>query len=370
MSQTGEPKTEQQEQEEKILRPDFRHEGELRRKLLQDLIDWEKEHPEAVSAYEEEQEALREEELERQSKLLYKLGEKIRYRAGSIREFVEDIQDEHIGAFAGQSTFFIFLSFFPLISVILTIVRILPFTEEELVNMVYQVFPEQFRIYVADMINDIYRNTSGSVALISVVLAVWSAAKGIMSIRSGLNEVYRSREKKNYFMIRGISSIYTILVILLIIVMIPLNVFGRQIFHYINKNFMDFSNFTYFIFGLRTVASFVALFLVFWIMYTLIPNRKLRFRRQMPGAFFTAGIWMLMTKLLSVYFSRFMTKSYMYGSLTTVVLILFWMYWLIYFLFVGAEINEYLYRERKKSGKYLDDVKIRKRRRKEAAQQP
>ncbi len=360
MAQNPEQKTEKPEDRDKILRPDFRHERELRNKILQDVLDWEKEHPEAVSAFEEEKDA----ELQAEKDKRKGIRNRLHYRVVTISEFAAGIGDQHIGAFAAQSTFFIFLSFFPLINVILTIVRILPFTEEELVYFVSQALPEQFRVYVADIINDIYSNTTGSVAIISILLAVWSAAKGIMSIRNGLNEVYRSREQRNYFLIRGISSIYTILVILLIIIMIPVNIFGRQLFHYITKNFVDFGNFTYFIFGLRTVATFVMLFLVFWIMYTLIPNRKLRFRRQMPGAFFTAGMWIFMTKLLSIYFQRFMTKSYMYGSLTTVVLIMFWMYFLFLFLFIGAEVNEYLYQERKKSGKYMDDKKIKKRKNK------
>ena len=124
-------------------------------------------------------------------------------RFKDIIRFVNSTADEHMGAFAAQSAFFIFLSFFPIVNILINIPRYLPITDDQLLEILYAVLPSRFETYVGNIVADMYKNSSGSVAIISVVIAVWSAAKGIMAIKYGLNEVYRSRQTRNYFIIRS-----------------------------------------------------------------------------------------------------------------------------------------------------------------------
>ena len=120
-----------------------------------------------------------------------------------IIDFSYDSADQHISAFVGQSTFFIFLSFFPLINLIFVFAPFLPFSEEQLTDLMLKVFPADLAKYVESMIKDIYSNGAPSFTIISVVVGLWASAKGLMAIRNGLNEIYHSREKKNYFVYIG-----------------------------------------------------------------------------------------------------------------------------------------------------------------------
>lgn len=260
-----------------------------------------------------------------------------------LKNFIKGTADEHISAFAAQTAFFLFLAFFPLVSLIMSLSAFLPITQNQLIELICNVLPARFEDYVISIVNDIYEGRSYTMTIVSAGIALWSAAKGLLALRLGLNEVYRSREQRNYLIIRGISSAYTALFLVMLVFMIPLNMFGTQIALFVINKFPDFDNVTMLVLGLRTLATFIILFLFFWMLYTIVPTRRLKAIRQIPGAVFTAGAWILITKIMSLYIDQFMTNSYMYGSLTMVILIMLWLYSVSCMIFIGAQINEYLY---------------------------
>ena len=273
-------------------------------------------------------------------------------RLKDIMKFWSGTADEHMGAFAAQSAFFIFLSFFPLINIVISLPKFLPFSREQMLEIIYYILPNRFESYVGDIVAEMYSNSTNSMTVISIIITLWSAAKGIMSIRTGLNEVYRSRENRNYFIIRGISSVYTLVFIIIFIALIPLNMFGTQIALYILGRFPHYANEALLVLSLRSTATFILLFVMFDLMYTIVPTRKLKFKNQLPGAFFAAISWVGVTKIFSLYIDYFAVKSYMYGSLTTVIMLLFWMYIVIYLVFMGAQLNEYLHTCRKREAEF------------------
>lgn len=260
-----------------------------------------------------------------------------------LKNFIQGTADEHIFAFAAQTAFFLFLAFFPLVSLIMSLSAFLPITQNQLIELICNVLPARFEDYVISIVNDIYEGRSYTMTIVSAGIALWSAAKGLLALRLGLNEVYRSREQRNILIIRGISSAYTALFLVMLVFMIPLNMFGTQIALFVINKFPDFDNVTMLVLGLRTLATFIILFLFFWMLFTIVPTRKLKAIRQVPGAVFTAIAWIAITKIMSLYIDQFMTNSYMYGSLTMVILIMLWLYFVSCMIFVGAQINEYLY---------------------------
>ena len=77
-------------------------------------------------------------------------------------------------------------------------------------------------------------------------------------------------------------------------------------------------------------------------MYTMLPNKRRDFRKQIPGAAATSISWSLFSYGFSIYLTYAHGMSADYGSLTTVVIVMLWLYFCMWLLFLGAEINEYL----------------------------
>ena len=76
----------------------------------------------------------------------------------------------------------------------------------------------------------------------------------------------------------------------------------------------------------------------------MLPNRKASIRSQLPGSIMSAVGWALLSFGISVYVDYFNGFS-MYGSLTTIVLVMLWLYFGMYILLVAAEVNN-IYEER------------------------
>lgn len=87
--------------------------------------------------------------------------------------------------------------------------------------------------------------------------------------------------------------------------------------------------------GLVMLALLIAFFDV---IFTALPNRKLSFRGQLPGAVICGVAWYVFSFGLSVYVDYFNGFS-MYGSLTTIALIMLWLYFCMYIMMMSAEVN-------------------------------
>ena len=146
----------------------------------------------------------------------------------TISEFADSISKDHMGAFAAQSAFFILLSIFPIINIILAFIKFLPMTEKDFVDFISKLMPDGANNTIVGIVGEIYDNSAGTLTIVSLVIGLWSAAKGIMAIRNGLNEVYKAKTKVNFLIQRLISSFYTMIIVIAVLATSLISVFGDQ----------------------------------------------------------------------------------------------------------------------------------------------
>lgn len=256
-----------------------------------------------------------------------------------IRSFLRKLRDDFITAFSAQAAFFIILSFFPFVMFLLTLIQYLPFTKGDLLITFSGIIPDAFESLLITLIEEIYDKASGTVISITVITALWSASKGFVAIVKGLNSVYGIDETRNYIKLRLISIFYTLTFAGMIIVSLGFLVFGNRIYLWVSDKFNLLNDLALLIISLRTVVGFCVLILFFMALYLYIPNRKSKFIKELPGAIITAGGWMGFSYLYSFYIDNMGNYSYMYGSLTAIVLLMVWLYACMYIMFIGAELN-------------------------------
>lgn len=95
------------------------------------------------------------------------------------------------------------------------------------------------------------------------------------------------------------------------------------------------------IMGMRTLITTGVLAVLFLVLYKCIPNRKASFKSQCPGALISSLAWSIFSLAFSMYLDIALAASNMYGSLTMIVFIMIWMYFCMWILLIGAEINAY-----------------------------
>lgn len=252
------------------------------------------------------------------------------------------IGDDHVGAYAAQSAYFFMLCMIPIILILLTIVRYTPVTKADIMTAVIQVFPKSVNSMITSIVNQVYNQSVGIISF-TVIMAMWSAGKGVLSMSTGLNCVYGCKETRNYLYLRLRATFYTVLFLLVIILLLVLSVFGNSLTIFIERHFPIVSGVADRLMSARIVVT-PAVLIMFWLfVYKFLPNRKEKLLRQLPGAIVATIGWMSVSWVFSVYLDIFEGFSSMYGSLTTIVLIMLWLYCCMYSVLIGAEVNVLLY---------------------------
>lgn len=254
--------------------------------------------------------------------------------------FFGKIRDDHVSAFSAQAAFFIIISFFPFIMFLLSIVPFLSLKESTILNLATQIFPNAFNSLIVLVITEVYRKVnSGTLISITVITALWSAGKGFLAIMKGLNSVYGIQETRKSIILRIISTLYTLVFAIMLIASIILFIFGNKLYLWIETRFPVLQDLALLIISLRTIVGLIILLIFFLVIYVAIPNRKTKISRELPGALVCAAGWMGFSYAFSYYIDHYSNYASMYGSLTTIVLFMLWMYFCMYILFIGAEIN-------------------------------
>ena len=123
-----------------------------------------------------------------------------------------------------------------------------------------------------------------------------------------------------------------------IIFSLLLMVFGRNIQKLLRGDLSILQRFMNGVINARIYILLIVLITFFAIMMKILPNRKTKFISQLPGAIFSALGWYFLSFIISVYVDDFNGFS-MYGSLTTWVLVMIWLYFCMYILLIGGKIN-------------------------------
>ena len=250
-----------------------------------------------------------------------------------------EVGSNHVGAYAAQSAYFFILCMIPIILLLLTMVQYTPVTKADVMTAVVQVFPTTVDSLIVSIFNQVY-NQSTSFITITIIVALWSAGKGVLALTTGLNFVYKCPETRNYVYLRLRATIYTVMFIVVIIMLLLLSVFGNSLSLFISSHIAILKPVADWLMDKRIIISPIVLVGFSLLLYKFLPNRKDSFKNQIPGAVFTAIAWMALSWIFSVYLDVFRGFSNMYGSLTTIVLIMLWLYFCMYSILLGAVINK------------------------------
>lgn len=269
-----------------------------------------------------------------------------------FEQFALHINASNISAHAGEAAFFIILSFFPFTMFLCSLVRLTPLTEEILIRAIQAVFPTSFHDYLGQLINEIYTHYSTAILSLTIITAVWLGSKAFLSLIRGLNDMYQINESRSFVWVRILSVIYTAMFAVLILVTLILLVFGNTLYYHFCSIFPALHDTLLSIISIRSIVCFLILLLFFTFMYMLLPNHKANrdlspvyqanFLSQLPGGMITTTGWILFAYLYSYYVDHLSNYSFFYGTMTTIALLMVWLYACMYLLFLGGVINHLL----------------------------
>ena len=261
-----------------------------------------------------------------------------------LKRFLRYFISLNVPLYASHAAFFIALSVFPGLILLMGLLRYVGLDAANLTEMLHGILPTALMPAAQKLILTSYQSTTGTVLSISAIVALWSASRGIHGLRTGLNQIYGVAEHRGYWYTRLFSVIYTLLFLAVLLLSLLLHMFGTgfldwflQFLPYhpgftVLENIVDWRFFV--LLGIQTA--------LFTGMFCLLPNRHCKIGEAFPGAVFSSAGWLTFTHLYSVYVEHFAGLSNIYGSIYAVALSLLWLYCCMCILFYGGALNQWL----------------------------
>ena len=260
-------------------------------------------------------------------------------RFGKLVRLIRKVQALEISVHGAYASYFIILSAFPTLVLLLGLLRFTNLGPEDLMDLVGGYLPGVLQPQAWELIAGTYANTSGTVLSLTALTALWSAGKGVHGLMKGLNRIYGVEERRSWLRTRSMCMVYMVLFILVLLLTLVLHVFGNTIVEFLRHQggsllwlWMDLVNLRFFL--LVAVQS-----LLFCVMFMYLPGRNNGFRESLPGALFSSVGWMGVSYLFSVYVEGFSGYTSIFGPVYAVALIMLWLYVCVCTVFGGAVLN-------------------------------
>ena len=254
----------------------------------------------------------------------------------------ERLRDMQIPTHAANAGYFIVLSVFPALVLLLSLLRYTSLDAGDLLSGLSGFLPAALLPAAEKLIISTYAHTGAAMVSVSAVGALWSASRGIYGLLTGLNTIYGVAEDRGYVRTRLISVLYTFLFLLVLLLTLVLGVFGGAILQSLPPAKGALGQFLSEVVDLRFFLMLFFQTALFTAMFMVLPNRRNGFRESLPGALLASAGWLIFTRLFSYYVEHFSSYSNVYGSVYAVALSMLWLYFCLSILFYGGALNRLL----------------------------
>ena len=230
--------------------------------------------------------------------------------------------DRNVGIYAAAAVYFLFMSLVPILMLLVSLVRYLPFSEADVMAVFKDAVPESVFTVINNIVSGIYRN-GGAAFTVSLVLTL--------------------------FFLKAI--LYMGVLVVFMILNFAILVFGGAILDYLNALLPGNATVGWLLgYGMKLLRYALVMLILtcgFLLLYCRVPAKKRRIATQWPGAVFSAFAWVVFSWIFSIYIS-FSDKFGAYGYIGTIMVAMMWGYYCMMFLLFGGCINVYYEHQKKR----------------------
>lgn len=228
-------------------------------------------------------------------------------------------------------TFYTLMSLVPIVAVVFAVVKGFGLADG-LIDNLYALFPQNPEIidYVVGFAEKALARTQGGVvAAVALVMLFWAIIRVFGSIESAFNNIWEVKVE------RSVTRQYTDYIAVVMIVPV-LWVVANAVGNY-TQQLLGFDGSWYFDLLSRFASMFI-IWVMFTILYIIIPNTKVKFKSALMAGI-VAGTLFLAFQWGYVWLQRYMTSyNAIYGSFAALPLFLIWVQWSWQILLFGGEL--------------------------------
>lgn len=256
-----------------------------------------------------------------------------------IRATCRDAIRANVANRAAELAYWFLLGFFPMILCVSSVVSMLGSAQGSqgtMMKYVGDVLPST----ASSLVRQVLAQTTGSGRVwFSLLFAVWSSSAATSGLIDTLNDIYDLKENRPWWKSRLIAIVLAIAMGVLLTGALIVVMYGPVILHEIMPGTASF-----YVWKIaQWPAAAVLLILALLCIYRYAPNiQEQKWKWLLPGSIVAAAIWLAASILFKVYVRHFSQFGMLYGSLGTLIILMFWFYLSGIAILVGGEINAIL----------------------------
>lgn len=251
-----------------------------------------------------------------------------------IKKAFQTFNQPEMRILPGNIAFFFVLALIPIITMLVVIASYFSISIDTIITFIDNLFPKEASNLIIDVISG--RGFDSSVGVFNII-ALFVASNGTYAIVNASNTLYQVT-KSDSLKDRIKSIILLIILLMLIIFLLIVPIFGEKILALFET--------TPFIEALRLVYKIIewpltvfTVYINLKLIYTIAPSIRVTSESTTYGAIFTTTIWSLATAVFSYYLSHFANYNVLYGNLSSLIILMMWLYIISYVFVMGIAIN-------------------------------
>ncbi|MFF5516904.1 YihY/virulence factor BrkB family protein [Streptomyces coeruleorubidus] len=269
---------------------------------------------------------------------------------GSIREF----KDDELTDRAAALTYYGVLALFPALLVLVSLLGITGrSTTDKVLDNVQQLAPGSARDIITRAVEQLQGNAGiGSLmAIVGLVLAVWSASGYVAAFMRSANAVYDMPEGRPVWKLLPVRVAVTVVLMVLAVISALIVVFTGGLARQVGTT-LGIGDTALTVWSIAKWPALVVLVtIMIAILYWAAPNAKVKgFRWITPGSLLALLIWMIASAGFAVYVANFASYNKTYGTMAGVIVFLVWLWITNLAILLGLEFDAETVRQRAIAG--------------------
>ncbi|WP_394428514.1 YihY/virulence factor BrkB family protein [Streptomyces sp. SGAir0957] len=269
---------------------------------------------------------------------------------GSLREF----KDDELTDRAAALTYYGVLALFPALLVLVSLLGIAgKSTTDKVLDNLRQLAPGSVRNIITDAVQQLQGNagTGSLVAVIGLLLAVWSASGYVAAFIRSANAVYDMPEGRPVWKVLPVRVGVTVVLMILAVASALIVVFTGGV----ARQAGDMLGIGDTALTVWSIAKWPVLVLLVTIMIAILywatPNAKVKgFRWITPGSVLALVVWMVASAAFAFYVANFASYNKTYGTMAGVIVFLVWLWVTNLAILLGLEFDAETARQRAVAG--------------------
>jgi membrane protein len=250
-----------------------------------------------------------------------------------------DATKSNVANRAAELAFWFLLGFFPMLMSVTGLVSMLSSASDSqaiLMRYIAEVLPPP----ASNLVRQVLASTTGSGRVwFALLFALWSSSSATAGLIDTLNEIYGLKESRPWWKFRLIAVGLALAIGISLTGALVIVVYGPAFLRHVSTG--SVSLYVWNIAQWPTAAALLILALLG--LYRFAPNiQKQRLRWLLPGSIFAAVVWLVASVLFKLYVRHINDFGLLYGSLGTLIILMFWFYLSGVVILTGGEINAIL----------------------------